>query len=107
MACCLERFVADLQAVVLFVQRTNTGQNLDRLFDGRFFDLHRLEAALEGGIPFDVLAIFVEGGGANRLQFATGEGRLQDIGRVDRAFRRACSNEGVQFIDEEDRCRSP
>ena len=78
-----------------------------RLFDVRLVDLNRLETALQGGIALDVLAILVERGRADGLQFAAREGRLEDVGRVDRAFSRAGADQRMQLVDEEDRCRSP
>jgi hypothetical protein len=60
-----------------------------------------LEAAFQGSIAFDVLAELVQRGRADGLQFAAGERWLQDVGRVDRAFRRASADERVQLVDEQ------
>ena len=38
----------------------------------RLADEHLLEAALEGGVLLDVLAVLVEGGGADHAQLARG-----------------------------------
>ena len=70
--------------------------------DRRLLGDDLLEATLEGGVLFEVLAELVEGGGANGLQFATGEHRLQNRRRVDRALGGTRSDEGVDLIDEED-----
>ena len=64
--------------------------------------MHRLEAALEGRVLFDVLAVFVERGRADAVQFAARQHRLEHIGRVHRAFGRARADDGVQLVDEED-----
>ena len=76
---------------------------LDRLLEGGLLDHDRLEAALEGGVLLDVLAELVEGRGADALQLPARERRLQDVRRVDRAFRCTGADERVQLVDEEDR----
>ena len=38
-------------------------QDFDGVVDGWLAHIHRLETALQGGVPFDVLAVLVEGGG--------------------------------------------
>ena len=97
-----ERLVGDRHLVVLLVPVAQAPQDLDRVREGRLFDLDRLEAPLEGGVLFEVLAVLVERRRADRLQLAAGEHRLQDRGGVDRALGRAGADEGVQLVDEQD-----
>ena len=52
-------------------------------------DVHLLEAALEGGVLLDVLAVLVERGGADHAQLAAGEHRLEHVAGVHRALGRA------------------
>ena len=66
------------------------------------FDLDLLEAALEGGVALEVLAVFVERGGADGLQLAARQRRLEDGGRVDRAFGGAGADQVVELVDEQD-----
>ena len=47
---------------------------------------HGLEAPLEGGVLLDVLAVLVEGRGADAAQLAAGEGGLEEVGGVHRAL---------------------
>ena len=70
--------------------------------DGRLADLDRLEPALQGGVLLDVLAVLVERGGADGLQLATGQHRLQDRRGVDRALGGTRADERVQLVDEQD-----
>ena len=98
-----ERLVGDRHLVVLLVAVAQPLQDLDRVRERRLLDLDRLEAALEGGVLLEVLAVLVERGRADRLQLAAGEHRLQDRGRVDRALGRARADERVQLVDEQDR----
>ena len=95
--------VLDLHALVMgFVARLEAAEDGDRVFDVRLADEDGLEAALEGGVFFDVLAIFVERGGADAAELAAGEGRLEEVGRIGAAFGCAGADHGVQLVDEQD-----
>ena len=78
-------------------------QDLDGLLEGRLLDHDRLEAALEGGVALDVLAVLVERRRADALELAARQRRLEDVGGIDRALGRAGPDERVQLVDEEDR----
>ena len=64
-------------------------------------DDDRLEAAFEGRVFLDVLAVFVERRGADAVQFAAGERRLEQVRGVHRPFGRPGADDGVQFVDEQ------
>src|SRR6185312_9816951 len=66
-----------------------------------------LEAAFEGAVLLDVLAVLVERGGADALDLAAREGRLEDVGGVDGPFRAAGADQGVQLVDKQDRVLGP
>ena len=85
-----------------FVAVLQAAQDGDGVFDGRLGNQHGLEAALERRVLFDVLAVFVERGGADGAQLAAGQRRLEHVGGVHRAFGRAGADQGVQFVDEQD-----
>ncbi len=87
--------------VVLLVPLPDAEQDLDRLLDGRLLDHDRLEAALEGRVALDVLAVLVERGRADALELAAGQRRLEDVRRVDRAFGGARADERVELVDEQ------
>ena len=97
-----DRAVRDLHLVVRLVAVAQPLQDVDRVGKARLGDLDRLEAALERGILLEVLAVLVERRGADRLQLAAGEERLEDRGRVDRALGGARTHEGVDLVDEDD-----
>ena len=82
-----------------------TTQNRDRVLDGRLIDEDRLETAFQGGVLFDVLAIFVERGGADAVQFAAGQHRLEQVAGVHGALRLAGADDGVQLVDEQNDAR--
>ena len=67
--------------------------------------IHRLEAALQRRVALDVLAVLVEGGGADALHLAARQGRLEDVGRVDAAVGGAGTDQHVHLVDEEDGLR--
>ena len=78
--------VSELGFVVLLVFGTKPLEDEDGFLDGGSFDFDGLEAAFQGGIFLDVLAILGERGGADALEFTAAEGRLDDIGGVHGAF---------------------
>ena len=61
-----------------------------------------LEAALECSVLLEVLAVLVERGGTDGLQFASGQHRLEDRRGVDGAFGRTGTHERVDLVDEQD-----
>ena len=68
----------------------------------RLLDLDRLEAALECGVLLDVLAVLVERGGADGLELAAGQHRLEDRRCVDGALGGTGTDERVDLVDEQD-----
>ena len=95
--------VLDLHALVMgLVARLQAAEDGDRVFDRRLADVDRLEAALQGGVFFDVLAILVERRGADAAQLAAGQGRLEQVGGVAAPFGPAGADDRVQLVDEED-----
>ena len=87
--------IFDAHAMVHLVALFQPAQDGDGVFDRGLTHVDRLEAALEGGILFDVLAILVKRGGADRAQLAARQRRLQHVGSVDCAFGRAGTHQGV------------
>ena len=73
----------------------------DGVLDRRLIDLHGLEAALERGVLFDILAVLVERRGTDAVQLAAGEHRLEQVAGVHAAFGLAGADNGVQLIDEQ------
>ena len=76
-------------------------EDLDRLADGGLLDPHRLEAALQRRVLLQVLAVLLQRGGADRLQLAPGQHRLEDRGGVDGALGGAGTHQGVDLVDEQ------
>ena len=77
-------------------------QDRDRILDRRLGDEDRLEAPRERRVLLDMLAIFVERGRADAMQFAARERGLQQIGGVHRAIGFAGADQRMHLVDEED-----
>src|SRR4029453_4283897 len=97
-----QRLVRDLAPVMRLVAVAQAAQDLDGVVDRRLVDADLLETPLECGIALQVLAVLVARGGADRLQLAARERRLQDRSGVDRAFGGAGANEVMELVDEQD-----
>ena len=97
-----ERLVGDGDPVVGLVAVAQALEDLDGVGHGGLLDHDRLEAALEGGVLLEVLAVLVERGGADGLQLAAGEHRLEDRRGVDGALGGTGTHEGVELVDEQD-----
>ena len=98
----LERLVGDLDLVVRLVAVAQALEDLHGLLGRRLVDADLLEAALQGGVALEVLAVLVERRRADRLQLAAGERRLEDRGGVDRALGGTRADEVVELVDEQD-----
>ena len=77
-------------------------QDRDGVGHGRLADEHRLEAPFERRVLLDMLAIFVERGRADAVQFAARQRRLEQVGRVHRAFALSRADQRVHLVDEQD-----
>ena len=86
--------------MVDFITLLQTAQDGDGVFHARFTDQYFLEAAFECRIFFDVLAVFVQSGRADTVQFAACQSRFQHIARVHRAVGFARADQSMDFIDE-------
>ena len=93
--------VFDAHAVMHFVFFLQAAKDRDGVFDVGFADENDLEAALESRIFFDVLAIFVERGGADGAQLSASQRGLQHVGGVDGAFGGSGADQRVQLVDEQ------
>ena len=94
--------VLDADLVVRLVALLQAAQDGDGVLDVGLADVDDLEAAFEGGVLLDVLAVLVQRGCADGAQFAAGERGLEHVAGVDGAFGSAGADEGVQLVDEED-----
>jgi len=97
-----QRGVRDPDAVVDLVALAEAAQDRDRLLDRWLVHHDRLEAPLERRVLLDVLAVLVERGRADRVELASRQHRLEQVGRVHRALGGARAHHGVELVDEQD-----
>ncbi len=88
--------------MVDFVAVFETTQDADGIFNARLGHEDRLEAAFERSILLDVLAVFIQGRGADHMELAPGQHGFEHVAGVHSALCGAGSNDGVQLIHEED-----
>ncbi len=98
----LKGIVAEMHMVMLFVAVAQAFQDAHGLLHVGLLHQHGLEAALEGRILFQMLAVLVERGGADDLYLAARKGRLQDGSGIDGALGSAGTDKGMQLVDEQD-----
>src|SRR5262249_17707630 len=94
--------ILDAHAVMYFVALLQPAENRDGVFDVGFAHEDDLETPLQRGIFLDVLAIFVERGGADGPQFAPGQRRLDHVAGIDGALGGACAHQRMQLVDKQD-----
>ena len=100
--CLTQDTLGNFDAVELLVVVGDALQNFERVLHVRLVDRDRLEAALERGVLFNVLAILGERRRADDLNFASGERRLQDVGGVHAALGVARADDVVHLVDDKD-----
>ena len=93
--------IRDAHAVMRLVAVAQAVQNRHAFLFCGLADHHRLEAALQRRILFDIFVVFVERSRAHALQFPARQEGLHDVRRVDGTFARARAHHRVQLIDEQ------
>ena len=84
-----------------FVLLFQSAKNRDRIFDAGLSHIYRLKAPLQRRILLDVLAILVQRGRADRPQLTASQRRLQHVRSVNRSLGGTCTDQRVQFINEQ------
>ena len=86
----------------LLIVVRNAADDPNGVINRRFRYSDRLEAALQGGVFFDILAVFVKGSGTNDLDLAPGQGGFQNICGVHRSFCITSAHHIVHLINDQD-----
>ena len=98
----LQRFIGDGQLMVRLILVPQPLQNGHGVLRRGLAHGDRLEPALQRGVFFNVLAVLVEGGGADDPDLTPAQSGLDDVGGVHGALGGAGAHDGVQLVDEED-----
>ena len=85
-----------------FIPFFQAAQDGDGILHGRFGNHNRLETTLQGGIFFNVLTVFVQGGGTDTVELTPGQHGLQNVAGVHGAVGFSGTDDGVQLINEQD-----
>ena len=96
-----DRRIGNAHAVMLLVFVFQAAQDRDRVLDRRLGHEHRLETPRQRRIFLDVFFIFIERGGADAMQFATRQRRLEQVGGIHGAVGLAGTDQGVHLVDEQ------
>ena len=94
--------VGDGDAVMPLVPGPQRPENDGGLLRRGLPHLHRPEPPRQRAVPADVFFELRPGGGADDLKSAPGQGRLQQVARVDGPLGGARAADGVQLVDEQD-----
>ena len=100
--CELDRGIGVADRVELLIAVLDAHDDLDRVGFVRRRHFDGLEAALQRAVLLDRLAVLGRRGGADALNLAARERRLEDVGRVERPLGRARAHQRVQLVDEDD-----
>ena len=94
--------IGDVDVVMRFVTIAYAIEHLDGVLNIGLFDEDRGKASVEGAVLFDLLAVFIHGGGADRLQFAARQSRFHHVAGIHCAGGRARADHLVQLVNEKD-----
>ena len=88
--------------MVVLVAFLQSAQDRDGACRVRFVYHNRLETAFERLVFLEILLVFIERSGSDASQFAAGQSRFQNVGRIHCAFSLACSDQSMDFVDKQD-----
>ena len=77
-------------------------QNCNGVFNCWFSHVHLLETSLEGRILFYILAIFIQRGCTNHVQFSTGKHGLNHVAGIHGTFGAAGTDQCMNLVDKRD-----
>ena len=101
--CGLDGVVGVAQVVMLLEVGLQAHEDFDGIFERGFVDVDLLEPARQGAVLFEVLAVFLVGGGAHAAHLAALQRGFQQVGGVHGTARGGTGpDDGVNFVDEED-----
>ncbi len=107
LCCSAERLIAVFDVVVLLESTLQPTQDANGVFNRWLGHIDLLEAPRQCTVLLEDAAKFLEGSRANASDLARRQQRLEKIGRVHYPARgRACTDNGVNFVYEQDSLRT-
>ena len=101
--CCGDKcVVVYLYAMEYLIPLLEAAQYAYGILDGGLIHHDGLESPGKGGVLFDILAVFVKGGGAYAMELTPCKHGLKQVARIHAALGTACANDIVQLVDKED-----
>ena len=94
--------ILDLYAMKYLIPLLQAPQDGNGILHRRLLHHDRLEPPGQGRILFNILAVFIQGGGADAVELAPGQHGLQQVACIHAAFSTACPDDVVQLIDKQD-----
>ena len=92
--------IGNAHAMVHLITLLETPKDGDCVFHGGLINKHLLETTFQGWILFDVLAMFIQGGGTDAAQFTAGEHRLEQVAGIHGATTGTGSHDSMNFVDK-------
>ena len=93
--------VTDLHAVMQLIAFLEAAQNGNGIFQTGLLDHDRLETAFQSSVFLDIFAVFIQGGGADAVQFATRQHGFEQVAGIHRTFRSARADHGMELINKQ------
>ena len=94
--------VSNPHAVMNLVLLLEATEDRNRVGDAWLTHQHWLETTLQRGVLLDVLAILVQGRGADHVQLTPRQRGFQQVGGIHCPLGGAGAHDGVQLVDEDD-----
>ena len=94
--------VGDLNPVVNLIALFQPTQDGNGIFLTGLADQHLLETALQCCVFFNIFPVLIQRGGADTVQLAPGQGRLQHVAGIHRPLSFTGAHHGVDFVNEQD-----
>ena len=94
--------VADPYPVVQFVLFLDPAQDADRVFDRGFLDHDRLEPTGQRRVFFNILAVFIQRGRTDTVQFPPRQRRFDQVRGIHRTIGFTRAHQRVHLINKQD-----
>ena len=98
----LQRRIVNLDLVMGFVAGPQSLQDPHRILRAGLLQIDGLEPPFQGGVLFDMAAVFIRRSGPDALEFPPGQSRLQQIAGIHSPLAGPGPHHSVHFIQKKD-----